>query len=418
MAKREWNGSSRIWIGVLGGAVILAVLLALAVQSMRHPPSGSEGESSSLPESSISEPASGEESSDPEQDESSESSSEASSQPEKTDKITITQAGEYAGIDPMKQVVIRAGEVTVRDMTITGDLFIMDGVSGDVTLENVTIGGNLYVYGSDLLTLDSVKVPSARFQRDNQPVNVMVKGDSQIDNTLMMCSGTLRERGLGRSEGLVNMQVENGGLLIKNNVSLLSVHLDQLTVNYNSRISLSSGSEVKQADANAKLALAGLGKVKDLVVRSDYVQYTVEPDNITVKRGFDDPVKVDPEYDVDEDGHPTLLDTESLQLPAPEEVLLYEEDGYLCLEYSHVEANDGYYVVVYKGSDRLVNLYTDVDEEELILTEMDPSWQGKRFYAKVKALGSVYDSTVDSEFGDSETFRWEYTLYQICAIST
>ncbi len=407
MAKREWNGSSRIWIGVLGGAVILAVLLALAVQSMRHPPSGSEGESSSLPESSISEPASGEESSDPEQDESSESSSEASSQPEKTDKITITQAGEYAGIDPMKQVVIRAGEVTVRDMTITGDLFIMDGVSGDVTLENVTIGGNLYVYGSDLLTLDSVKVPSARFQRDNQPVNVMVKGDSQIDNTLMMCSGTLRERGLGRSEGLVNMQVENGGLLIKNNVSLLSVHLDQLTVNYNSRISLSSGSEVKQADANAKLALAGLGKVKDLVVRSDYVQYTVEPDNITVKRGFDDPVKVDPEYDVDEDGHPTLLDTESLQLPAPEEVLLYEEDGYLCLEYGHVEANDGYYVVVYKGSDRLVNLYTDVDEEELILTEMDPSWQGKRFYAKVKALGSVYDSTVDSEFGDSETFRWE-----------
>lgn len=407
MAKREWNGSSRIWIGVLGGAVILAVLLALAVQSMRHPPSGSEGESSSLPESSISEPASGEESSDPEQDESSESSSEASSQPEKTDKITITQAGEYAGIDPMKQVVIRAGEVTVRDMTITGDLFIMDGVSGDVTLENVTIGGNLYVYGSDLLTLDSVKVPSARFQRDNQPVNVMVKGDSQVDNTLMMCSGTLRERGLGRSEGLVNMQVENGGLLIKNNVSLLSVHLDQLTVNYNSRISLSSGSEVKQADANAKLALAGLGKVKDLVVRSDYVQYTVEPDNITVKRGFDDPVKVDPEYDVDEDGHPTLLDIESLQLPAPEEVLLYEEDGYLCLEYGHVEANDGYYVVVYKGSDRLVNLYTDVDEEELILTEMDPSWQGKRFYAKVKALGSVYDSTVDSEFGDSETFRWE-----------
>lgn len=250
-------------------------------------------------------------------------------------------------------------------------------------------------------------MPSARFQRDNQPVNVMVKGDSQVDNTLMMCSGTLRERGLGRSEGLVNMQVENGGLLIKNNVSLLSVHLDQLTVNYNSRISLSSGSEVKQADANAKLALAGLGKVKDLVVRSDYVQYTVEPDNITVKRGFDDPVKVDPEYDVDEDGHPTLLDTESLQLPAPEEVLLYEEDGYLCLEYSHVEANDGYYVVVYKGSDRLVNLYTDVDEEELILTEMDPSWQGKRFYAKVKALGSVYDSTVDSEFGDSETFRWE-----------
>lgn len=105
--------------------------------------------------------------------------------------------------------------------------------------------------------LDSVTVPNARFQRDNQQLNVMVKGDSQIDNTLVMCSATLRERALGRSEGFVNMQVENGGILIKNNISLLSVHLDQLTVNYNSRISLSSGTEIKQADANAKLTLAG-----------------------------------------------------------------------------------------------------------------------------------------------------------------
>ncbi len=73
-----------------------------------------------------------------------------------------------------------------------------------------------------------------------------------------------------------------------------------------------------------------------------------------------------------------------------------------------MDANNSYYVVVYKGSDRssAERLYR-VDEEQLVLTEMDPSWQGKRFYAKVKALGSVYDSTEDSEFGDSETFRWE-----------
>ena len=410
MAKREWNSSARIWGGILGGAAAAAVILALIVQSFTAQPAGPAEESSAEPDSSISGSVSGEESSRPVidgGDSSEESRESSSSQEEKTDKITITQAGEYAGIDPMKQVVIRTGEVTVRDMTITGDLFIMDEVSGDVTLENVTIGGNLYVYGSDLLTLDSVQVPNARFQRDNQQLNVMITGDSRIDNSLVMCSATLRERALGRSEGFVNMQVENGGILIKNNISLLSVHLDLLTVNYNSRISLSSGTEVEQADANAKLSLAGLGKVKDLVVRNDYVQYAVEPDNITVKRGYDNPVKVDPEYEADENGEASLLDTESLQLDAPEDVWLYEDDGYLCLEYSHVEANDGYYVVVYKGSDRLLSVYTDVNEEELVLTELDPSWQGKRFYAKVKALGSVYDSTVDSEFGDSETFYWE-----------
>ena len=63
--------------------------------------------------------------------------------------------------------------------------------------------------------------------------------------------------------------------------------------------------------------------------------------------------------------------------------------------------------VLTRFPDVLTTRHADVDEEQLVLTEMDPSWQGKRFNAKVKALGSVYDSTEDSEFGDSETFRWE-----------
>lgn len=67
-------------------------------------------ESSSLSSGSSSEEES---SSQTESGDSSEESSESSSQAEKTDKITITQSGEYAGIDPMKQVVIRTGEVTI-----------------------------------------------------------------------------------------------------------------------------------------------------------------------------------------------------------------------------------------------------------------------------------------------------------------
>ena len=63
--------------------------------------------------------------------------------------------------------------------------------------------------------------------------------------------------------------------------------------------------------------------------------------------------------------------------------------------------------VLTRFPDVLTTRHADVDEEQLVLTVLDPSWQGKRFYAKVKALGSVYDSTEDSEFGDSETFRWE-----------
>ena len=113
MAKREWNGSARIWGGILGGAVILAVLLALAVQNFTAQPAGPAQESSMGSESSSLSPGSSSEeesSSQTESGDSSEESSESSSQAEKTDKITITQSGEYAGIDPMKQVVIRTGD--------------------------------------------------------------------------------------------------------------------------------------------------------------------------------------------------------------------------------------------------------------------------------------------------------------------
>ena len=52
MAKREWNGSARIWGGILGGAVVLAVLLALAVQNFTAQPAGPAQESSMGSESS------------------------------------------------------------------------------------------------------------------------------------------------------------------------------------------------------------------------------------------------------------------------------------------------------------------------------------------------------------------------------
>ncbi len=414
MTNRSPGFGPGFWAAIFCAVAALAGIAAFAAREWISAPAGPAEPSSSetspapQPEDETDSSADGENSSEgssPADSSSGESSSEGSSSEVKSDRLTITESGDYTDTETLTQVVIRAGEVRLANKTITGDLFIMDEVDGDVELENVTIGGNLYVYGSDLLTLDSVTVPNARLQRDNREVNILLTGDSQIDETLIMCSASLRERGLGRSEGFVNFRVENGGLLIKNNITLLSVHADLMEVNYNSRISLSGGTEIDQVDANAKLTLAGLGKAKDLVVRNDYVQYSVDPDNITVKRGYAAPVKV--EDDGEEDTENSLLDDDLLELDPPEEVWLYEEDGLLCLEYSHVEANDGYYVVVYHGSKRLKSVYTDVDEESLILTELDPSWEGDRFYAKVKALGDRYDSTADSEFADSETFRWE-----------
>ncbi len=417
MARKYSRGeNANLWIIVLAVVLAFAALAAFFVQRSAGRPnqpaglpvvSQPEGSSSSQAEQSSSQPEQEPEQSQPEAQRPVIGGSSSQAEQPKPDKLSITESGDYTEEESLRQVVIRSGEVTLANKTISGDLFIMDEVYGDVRLENISVAGTIYVYGSDLLEMDSVTAPTVRLQRDNLPLSVLLKGQSRIENTLLMCSATLRERGLGKSEGFVNMQVENGGLLIKNNITLLSVHLDQLTVNYNSRINLSSGTEIKQADANAKLALEGLGRVKDLVVRNDYVQYAVDPDNITVKRGYEPPVKTEQQYAADEDGEAySLLDNEAIQLDTPSEVELYVEDGFLMLEYSHVAANDGYYVVVYMGSQRFKSIYTDVDEESLQIAELAEEQDGKRFYAKVKALGSVYDSTEDSEFGDSESIRY------------
>ena len=135
-------------------------------------------------------------------------------------------------------------------------------------------------------------------------------------------------------------------------------------------------------------------------MRSDYVQYTVDPDNITVKRGYADPVKVDQEYEADKTGRPRCWTPKACSWTRRKMSGSMRKMGtsvWSTAMWTPMTATMWWYS---EGSDRLLSVYTDVDEEQLVLTEMDPSWQGKRFYAKVKALGSVYDSTEDSEFGD------------------
>lgn len=62
-------------------------------------------------------------------------------------KSYISEAGEYTAL-PGGTVLIRAAGVTLRGLTVKGDLIVGDGVgSGDVTLDGVTVEGRLLVRG-------------------------------------------------------------------------------------------------------------------------------------------------------------------------------------------------------------------------------------------------------------------------------
>jgi len=65
-------------------------------------------------------------------------------------KTYISEAGTYTKLDGQDSVVIRAGGVTLKNVTIEKDLVLGDGVGkGDIKLENVTIKGRLLCRGGE-----------------------------------------------------------------------------------------------------------------------------------------------------------------------------------------------------------------------------------------------------------------------------
>lgn len=319
-------------------------------------------------------------------------------------KLTISQAGTYDTPHTYRQIIISVGGVSLKNKVIEGDLFILDSVgSQEIQLENVEVRGNIYLYGGDPVTMVDVTAPNLRIQRDAGAVPLTLVGDTTIDRTLVMCNATLREKNM-QGDGFVTLQVEDGGILSRINLTLMSVRADTLISNFDSRVTLSSGAVVKELQANMPMTVAGKGELKNLVVRNDRVQYEQKPENITVKRGYDAPVQIMGQYAPDDEDGEGTLDTR-IQLDQPSEVYLYEENGALCVDYSHVSGNNGYYIAVYVNGRQQEVLYTQLNEESFLIDDDISKYQGERLYVRVKALGDSYDDTRDSKYQLSNTLK-------------
>ncbi len=69
-------------------------------------------------------------------------------------KSYITTAGTYTEVPEKGNVMINAQDVTLKDVTVNGDLVIGDGVgNGDVTLDNVVVTGRVIVRGAGVNSL-------------------------------------------------------------------------------------------------------------------------------------------------------------------------------------------------------------------------------------------------------------------------
>lgn len=122
------------------------------------------------------------------------------------------KAGEYTG-DVDGSAVINTDQVTLKDMTISGDLIIAEGVGdGHVVLDNVTVDGKLIVRGGG----------------EN---SVIIKGDSKIDNiSVERIDGAVRVAVEGNAS--VNaVLIDNGGQDVKIEGAVGTVNVASANVN-------------------------------------------------------------------------------------------------------------------------------------------------------------------------------------------
>ncbi len=160
----------------------------------------------------------------------------------------IHTAGEYTG-DLVGNVVINTENVTLKDMTINGDVYLTAGIGdGKVRLENVTVTGTVYVQGGQaklLGTYHNVQLESGKafeFIKGTMKELVVAKDGSKIrlyentvtDHLMIAAQGDFTIEGVVKettSTERAKVYIEEAGVYINGNFVPVEVAGTEIVIN-------------------------------------------------------------------------------------------------------------------------------------------------------------------------------------------
>lgn len=192
-------------------------------------------------------------------------------------------------------VRIEAAGVMLENAVIEGDLTIGREVGdGEVTLKKVTIKGNLYVKGGGINSVYFIDVTSGKIyvQRTEGPVRIVASGSSDIGELLVRSDLKLEEVNLSGSgfDGITVEKVGNTGI----EINLKGVTCESVDVQ--------SEGVVLQTDAASTISvlkidavgtqIKGTGQIDSAVINSTGVTFEKAPEAMTIAKGIETPVVV------------------------------------------------------------------------------------------------------------------------------
>lgn len=208
-------------------------------------------------------------------------------------------------------VTITSPGVTLRDTTITGNLYLTSGIGlGNVELENVTVLGEIIVSGAgeshegdSSVILRNVKAAGMNVDSlTDQFVTIRTEGLTEIDRTSVRSSAYLEdltEDGLGMKyieldgDNNPNFQLAGNIKEVKNfspdaAVVMAQGVADKLTMDEegtNSILTIDNSASIRELNLDTATNVAGTGSVDVLNVNTDGSVVSMLPDSILVRPG-------------------------------------------------------------------------------------------------------------------------------------
>ena len=225
----------------------------------------------------------------------------------------VSQSGTYELGGVFGNVTITAPDVTLRNTTISGDLYISGGVGlGGIKLENVNVLGRIIVSSSGESESGDASVIMRNVNARemlvdnmrNKTVTIRADGITEIGNTIVRTSAYLEDnntddKGLlnislegepgirltlaGRIKNVVNKTPQSTVQVAKGTVAKLTV--DEKATN--STVQIDRNAEVKELNLDVGTNVIGEGDIGKLNVNAPGSVVTMLPDKIYIRPGLD-----------------------------------------------------------------------------------------------------------------------------------
>lgn len=161
-------------------------------------------------------------------------------------------------------VVVNSADAVLKNMNITGDLIISEGVGdGDIILEDVTLGGALIVRGGGENSIhfrgSKTQIPNVKMEKKDGNVRLATDGQAKVGNVLVKDES--KEVKLEGTFTSVNVSSTNIVRVQKANITKLSVDIEKANI----RVDSNSIVETLEVPSNAKSSELYIeGTVKNL----------------------------------------------------------------------------------------------------------------------------------------------------------